>query len=143
VSTSLLYGNSRSMSGRMAYDATIEPYVALMGDDNNALAVTRTYRQSYLDTLGGGRLLDWGYYPLLEGEYINGTVRTSNLLFNASVDYTAFNWATLAVKYQYERQIQNDNTLYKEESYYARDLINRYSQFEPTSGNVKYVVPRG
>jgi len=118
------------------------PYIALADKNGNALPVTKNYRQAYIDTAGGGKLLDWNYYPLTDWEHNKTTNNQSDVLANFGIKYQPVQGITASILYQYERQSTDSRTLQDQESYAARDMINRFTQIDP-SGNVNYVVPLG
>lgn len=139
----LAYANSEVASGRIGYDAVFEPYTKLADDTGMPLPVTHIYRQPFIDTLGGGRLLDWNYYPLVEGNHRKQSQTTNSLIVNLDLTYTPLYWLDLAVKYQHERQKGDNNILYGRDSYFTRDLVNQYSQINPGTGEVNHMIPVG
>lgn len=144
LSTGIYYTQSESQSGRTGFDpgSGMPLYTRLADEQGNALAVMKTYRQPYLDTLGGGKLLDWNYYPLTDDEHQKTVGNINDALFNAGVNYSPLKWLNADIKYQYEKQLGKGSTLYDQDSYYTRNLINQYSQWIGTGG-LKYIVPRG
>ncbi|SEL41486.1 SusC/RagA family TonB-linked outer membrane protein [Parapedobacter koreensis] len=141
---SMLYTLSESVSGKTAYSPSmgLPPYTRIMDESGNPLAVMRTYRQSFLDTLGDGRLLDWNYYPLVEDHYSKTTASLNNAVVNTGASYTPLPWIALHIKYQYQQQKTENNTLYEEQSYIARDLVNQFTVLD-ASGGITHNVPKG
>lgn len=135
------YTGNSNISRKDGYDNSLPIYTQLADDQGNAVGLARSYRQSFIDELGGGLLKDWNYYPLTDASNKSNIVKTSHLLANASLGYRFWGALRLSANYQYERQDLDDRFLYGEESYYARNLVNTYSQI--TNGAVRYIVPEG
>jgi len=117
------YGTLYSGGGRKHY-----PYLQLADDYGNPLAVnTVTYRVSHVDTLAGGRLLDWQYRPLAEMDQSSNKITTQDLLLNVGARYTLLEG--LSVEGLYQHQKTNTTTADWEGlgSYYTRNLINLYT----------------
>lgn len=140
-SMGMRYADNTSRSGKDGYDNSLPVYTRLADDQGNAIGLARSYRQSFIDTLGGGLLKDWNYYPLDDAASKLNTVKTGHLLANVSLGYKFWDILRLSAIYQYERQDLNDRFLYGEDSYYARNLVNTYSQI--VNGAVQYIVPEG
>jgi len=118
------------------------PYMRLADDNGNALPVYQNYSKTYLDTAGNGKLLDWTYKPLAD---INNEINTSKIrdyVVNTGIKYQIFPFLNAEVKYQYENSLTTGSDLHKDSSYYARDLINKFTQ-EDAYGNLSYPVPIG
>lgn len=117
------------------------PYADIVGADGSALAVAKDYRLGYSDTAGGGRLLDWRYRPLDEMRLADIGASRNDLLMNASATYRFLRKLSFALYYQYERQDVDTKKSYDKDTYFARNLINRYTVLGTTS--IKYQVPLG
>jgi hypothetical protein len=96
-----------------------------------------------LDTAGAGKLLDWKYYPLTDYTHVNNTSQSQDLLVNFGVSYKILPVLTIELKYQHERQGNDGKVYYDKQSYLARDLVNRFSQLNRSTGIVKYMIPMG
>jgi len=138
----LSYTQSKSTSGRQGLDNEIEPYARLADENGSALGITRAYRTTYLDTLGNGKLLDWKYYPLGEGKYQSDKMQLNSSILNAGLNYNPLKWLGFEIRYQYEKQINDQNILYDQNSYFTRNLINQYAQLVPNQ-STKFIVPLG
>ena len=148
LNTALRYTQSKSTGGRPSYGSIrmtnqeLPPYTRFMDDNGNALSIARTYRQNYIDTVGKGKLLNWNYYM---DDYRNNSAvnKISDLVLNVGADLSLAKWLTGELKYQYEKQDANSDFLNGADSYFARNLINQYSQINQAAGTVKYIVPKG
>lgn len=132
------YGNLSTVLGHL-----VAPYTQLADAAGNSLPVYTGHRKAYLDTVGAGKLLDWNYYPLDDNRYINNTTTLEDLVAFIGLDYKIIKGLSVNIKYRYEKQQSSNNTHYKEQSYNARNLVNRFSQIDWSSGYVKYPVPPG
>ncbi|WP_437922406.1 SusC/RagA family TonB-linked outer membrane protein [Sphingobacterium sp. LRF_L2] len=142
-SSDLQYYRLENEAGRTGYTTTgTRPYMMLADADGNALPHAR-YRTGYLDSVGEGKLLDWYDYPLTD--YQNREIRTvTNMLTaNLSADYKILDFLNLQGNYRYERSSVDNSSLYGEQSYFVRDLINTYSRINAATGAVSYGIPRG
>jgi TonB-linked SusC/RagA family outer membrane protein len=117
------------------------PYVDLVDDGGNALAVERDYRKNYLDSAGGGKLLDWSYRPLDEIYNNDQSSESRDIIINAQANYQVFNFLKASVQYRYENSLGNNYNNQNENSNYTRTLINRFSQL--AGNNVTRIIPLG
>lgn len=148
VNTSMVVAQSRNENGRQGWgEFTINgkklyPYAQFATAQGDALPVYMN-RQTFIDTAGGGKLLDWKLYPLTD--YLHHTTKSvsNNYLGNLGINYSIINGLSIDVKLQYQQQHINTETLQDVQSFAARDLINRFSQINHTTGVVKYNVPLG
>ncbi|HMC98672.1 MAG TPA: hypothetical protein VKH37_00915, partial [Ferruginibacter sp.] len=135
--------------GRLDYTATstangrLPMYTMLADSAGNPIPVMVQYRQAYLDTAGGGKLLNWNYYPLDEHNNISNKNRSQSLVGDINLNIKLIKGLNADIKYQYERQAATTTIQYDPESFYARNLINTYSQLNRNTGVVTYKVPKG
>ena len=142
------YTGSSSSSGKPSY-GTIKPnasilpvYSSFADPDGNSLPLYTQYRQGYIDALGGGKLLDWRYYPLEDYKHNRSGSQLSDFSGVIGIGYEVFKGASIDVKYRYQTQVNDGKTMFDTESYYARDLINSFTQISST-GVVSYKIPNG
>jgi len=149
LSASVSYAQSLAQSGRTGLNNTstvngsLPPYVLIADSAGNALPVMKQYRQAYTDTAGGGKLLDWNYYLLSDYSHTINKNRLQLLTGNLGLQYKIVKGLQLSVKYRYELQTGDNSTLYDEQSFTARNLVNSYSQLNRSTGVVTYIVPKG
>lgn len=134
---------NNTKSGRSGLSSHTIPYTKIADSRGNALPVVRDYRQPFIDTVGGGQLLDWNYYPLTDDNYVKNHSSMAHTILNFGLNVTPFRWLALSLKYQYGRQQLQNKSLNEENSYLVRNLINSYTQLSEDSGQIEYVVPRG
>jgi len=150
LNAGVYYTNSTSKSGLPAYSLTASingiqqvPYMNLAGTNGEPIAVPNTYNQRYIDTLGGGRLLDWNNYPLTNYKHNYTKINTEELLAHIGLDYKIINGLDLSLLYQYQKQRVQNDYVSDTAGYYARNLINSFSQLNRATGVVTYIVPLG
>lgn len=141
------YTHNGQKSGRPGYGSIIQgggllPYAQFADPDGNPLPIAYGHSMSYLETAGDGKLLDWKYYPLEDYKHSPVTGSTHDLLINAGGTYKLPAGFEMDVRYQHERQTTSGRTHYDQDSYYARDLVNSFTQIR-TDGTVMYNVPSG
>lgn len=127
----------RSFTGRAPV-----PYVLLFDESGAEIPFLR-YNSLYLDTVGRGRLLDWYYYPVRERELATNSSKSRELLGLFYTELRPFAGLQLTGSYQYQRQESVGKMFYDQDSYYMRDMINRFAQINQTTGVVTYPVPLG
>jgi hypothetical protein len=118
------------------------PYAQLADEDGNALAIARDYRVSYMDSteqLGFG---DWRYRPLDENRLADNQTRLAGMVWNAGGVYRIMNGLTAEVQAQWQQQTLKTENLRHAESYYVRNLVNRFSVLSST-GSFNYPFPKG
>ncbi len=143
------YLHTTSRVGRTGYGGisnsrgAIPPYTALADAAGNALPLARTYRQVFTDTAGGGRLLAWDYYPLLEPDLTRNQSTTHHLVADGGLTWKPVHGLALSLKYRLERESGENEILYNQQSYFVRNLVNQYTQLNRVTGAVTNRVPRG
>lgn len=149
ASTGIYLTQSKAATGMPAYGdiATIRGrlpvYTKLADDNGNPLPIYKDYRQVYIDSAGMGKLLDWKYYPLTDYTHIDNTTTITNMLAKAGLRYSFWHDLAIDINYQYELQNTKGRNYQDADSYTARDLVNKYSQLNRTTGIVTYKVPVG
>ena len=146
LSSGIRFTQSSSSSGRTAYGVIrsqdLPPYIQFTDPSGNFLPITRAYRQTYIDTVGKGKLLDWKYY-MDDYRKTNTTAGINDILVNLGANFTVTKWLKADLIYQYENQNTSSNMLNAADSYFTRNLVNQYSQINQAAGTVKYIVPKG
>ncbi|PRD56042.1 SusC/RagA family TonB-linked outer membrane protein [Sphingobacterium gobiense] len=144
-----LYGTaSKDKNGRPAYNeikvtGTEVPYLRFADEFGNPLPVATNYTPRYTDHAGDGKLMDWNNYPLENYKYIDATNSINAIVANLGVSYEINDWLGVTARYQHERQENRTRNLADEYAYGTRDMINKFTQINPTTGEVTYSVPRG
>ena len=134
--------NNQLSTIQMLVGRDVYPYAQLVGENGEPLIIERDYRAAYIDDLEAtGNFLDWRYRPYEELSLADNSVLTSNILLNGGVEYTLFPSLTGEIRYQYEQQNTNNRQFYNEDTYYTRNLINRFTQIN--GGTITRPIPVG
>lgn len=147
LTTGAYYTQSKTTSGKPGYGqitsrTDLYPYARFADDNGNPLPIMKNNRTGYIDTAGKGRLLDWTYYPLEDYKHTTVTQTISDIVIYGGISYKLLKGLTTEIKYQYERQQTNGNDLKDEQSYFARNLVNSFTQL-PAGQPPIYKVPKG
>ena len=140
------YIESSTRSGSPASNITLGagkslyPYARLADEQGNPLPVVKDYRLSFIDTVAAGKLIDWKYWPLQELYETDNGIKQSDIRFNLTTSYKYNTRFNMDILYQYEKQASIKKNLYSQNTYFTRNLINRY--YNPSATN-KYAVPIG
>jgi len=147
ISVSIAWTNQRNTINNTLSDMsigtgkTLYPYAQLADTLGNAAVIVKDYRLTYLDTAGAGKLLDWKYRPLDELRLNDNTTKRNDWLLNTGISYRINHQFSAELKYQLEQQTIDNRRYYSKDTYFARNLINRYTTISGTT--VKYNVPLG
>lgn len=129
--------------GSIAYT----PYEQIADVNGNALPTLTSggLRASYTDNAGAGQLLDWKYRPLdeLEHQYSRNNSELTDYRINVGLTYKITSPLKFSLNYQY----YNANTKQKQsddkDSFYTRDLINKYTQINSSTNAAIRPIPIG
>jgi TonB-linked SusC/RagA family outer membrane protein len=120
---------------------SIYPYARLVDNNGNALPLEKFYRSAFLDTSGAGLLLDWKYRPLEELHQKDLSLSTQHIIARLSAQYSFTSLLNAQVKYQIEKSGAQQHYYTSPESFYARNLVNLYSQ--RTASGIQRNIPYG
>lgn len=121
---------------------SLYPYARLTDDNGNALAINHDYRSGFLEQARQDGLLDWSYRPLEEIYLADNSTSIKDYRINTSLDYRILPYLNMEVLYQYNGTDTKVKDYQAEDSYFTRDLINRFSYFN--SANVlQRPIPAG
>lgn len=118
--------------------ASVYPYARLADAAGNPLPLLRDYRSAYVDGAESRGLLNWQYRPLEETALTDNRDLLQELRLNAALSYELLPGLKADARYQYLQGAQRWTNLYHAESYYARDLVNRFTQADGTR-----IIPLG
>lgn len=117
------------------------PYARLADDNGNAVALGRDYRTPYIDTTGGGQLLDWKYYPLRELNLIDNNSSGQNSWYKLALQQSILKSFSIQGIYQFQGNLSSGSLLYEKDSWYARNQVNLFSQ--RTASGISRALPQG
>ncbi|RYD96811.1 MAG: SusC/RagA family TonB-linked outer membrane protein [Sphingobacteriales bacterium] len=119
------------------------PYISFLDANGEANSIPNLFRKSYIDTLGGGKLLDWRYRPLEELALTNNVLKKMEYRVNASLRYQLINHLNLTAQYQYNASNGQHEINYHEHSFYTRNYINQFTQYNAANQTYSRRVPLG
>ncbi|OCX54720.1 hypothetical protein BEL04_00190 [Mucilaginibacter sp. PPCGB 2223] len=148
ISTNIQYTRNNSLSGKPPFGSisvnnALIPYLQLADNNGNPFPIARYFSRAYTDTAGKGKLLDWNYYPLTDWQHSYTQNKTDDISANANIEYSLFKGLKAVAAYNFESQHGQANAMNDISSYSARDLINRFTQINSSTGIVTNVVPVG
>ncbi len=118
------------------------PYLKLADAQGNALAVPFKLRESYVDTVGGGQLLDWHYRPLDELRNADNTTKLTDYRINIGIRYVIWKGLEINAYYQYGHGSSDNPNFQSQKTFYTRDQINQFTQVD-SMGNLRRAIPLG
>ncbi|MBD1385887.1 SusC/RagA family TonB-linked outer membrane protein [Mucilaginibacter rigui] len=122
--------------------SALYPYAKLADGNGNLLPVNHDYRSSFLTAARQAGLLDWTYNPVQEVRLANNHAKITDYRFNFDLVYKIIPGLNASALYYYGRTTGLNSTVNTQDSYYARDLINKFSSV-PADGSIVYPVPLG
>jgi len=145
----MYFTQSNNASGKPGYGQIFSenpsgfyPYMQLADAKGNPLPIVKDYEFNYAKTTGNGLLENWLYYPLEDYKHTPATSSNTDMTANFDAAYKIIKGLSADVKYQYERQSTDGRNLYDQDSYFARNYVNEYTQID-SDGNVTNVIPKG
>ncbi len=133
---------TRSIGMNTGNPISLYPYAKLADGAGNAMAMTQDYRVKFVQDSQNAGLLNWSYKPLEEIDLMSNTRQSQDFRINASLKYKILSALSAEALYQYGNTNILGQNLRSEQSYFARNLINRYAQLSPTGG-LSFPIPIG
>lgn len=121
---------------------TMYPYAQFADANGNPLALINNVRSGYAEAGTAKGLLDWNYRPLDEITNANKVTKGIDYRFNGGLNYKILDGLKASLLYQYGRTNTNSEDLNNQDSYFARNLVNYYSQVTAPN-TVKRPIPMG
>lgn len=118
-------------------------YQKIVDENRNAVAVPRNYRKGFLDTVGNGQLLDWGFRPIDEIKNVERKSISRLAIFNLGLSYRITKWLNANVDAQYRLNLGDNKNAYGIETFMTRNLINLYTNLNSTNSLARYPIPKG
>lgn len=136
--TSLNYAEDKRTSNSFDIRSSLLlPYYSLHEADGSFNAFVRDFRPDFIvQSQQDG--LNWWYRPMEELMLNNNSRRTSELRLNGTLNYEILSGLAINIMYQYHKIDMSGRNLMDQESYYVRNLVNR---FTPNIG--PSVFPKG
>lgn len=110
----------------------LSPYIRLKDEEGNALPIVKEYRLPYVDNAMENGLLDWSYRPLDEVALADNQSKSTEMRFNGGLKYSFLSHFNVNATYQYVKSNGQSFSFYDKDSYYVRNLVNRFTQANGT-----------
>ncbi|MFA7408057.1 MAG: SusC/RagA family TonB-linked outer membrane protein [Anaerolineaceae bacterium] len=130
------FSNARSTQNGIGLDdlnvggqyVGLSPYVQLLDENGNANIVLRDFASSYKEGQMADGLLDWHYRPLEDRNLRDNQSNNQVIKAQANLAYDLFKGLKASGSYQFLQSASHSTSHYQKESYFVRDLVNRYTQ---------------
>lgn len=103
------------------------PYAQLADENGNPAVLPKNYRTAWLDTAGGGLLLDWKYRPLDELGLADNSTRSQDIQIKLRTIYQILTPLSFELSGQFGKGTLTRRNYFNVETYEARNWINRYT----------------
>ncbi|WP_262249109.1 SusC/RagA family TonB-linked outer membrane protein [Parapedobacter soli] len=125
----LWYSNQRRHEGGgIQYDRAYDIYDGLLGRDGNPASISSMFRINYHEEAESTGLLDWVNRPLDELGLNERSHEDQALRLNGFANASIGNMFRVSATYQYTRSTGGNETYYDKDSYYVRDMVNKFTQ---------------
>lgn len=131
------YGYQES-NGKSLY-----PYARFADENGTNLSVVKNWRLDYIDTAGGGALMNWKYSPLDELANNDNKSTEQDLVLSTMINYNPLKSLGLSVGYQYQHSNGETRNYFNENNYYSRNLINLFTNLDAPDPLLRNPVPIG
>jgi TonB-linked SusC/RagA family outer membrane protein len=118
------------------------PYAKLADDNGDPLAIVKDYQTDFVNAASGSGLLNWAYKPLEEISLANNTTTVTDYRANVNAGYKIFDGLSANILYQYSHSGSEYRNVQSQDTYYARDLINNFTQVN-ADGSLNRIIPLG
>lgn len=122
--------------------SVVYPYAQLADENGQALALIKEYRKDFVDGATEMGLLNWSYRPLAEFNKVTNVDKATDYRLNLGMQYKISAALRVDALYQFQKNFDSRHLLYDADSYFARDLINTFTQIAD-DGTTAYPIPRG
>jgi TonB-linked SusC/RagA family outer membrane protein len=125
-----------------ATNSVFQPYSRLKDDNGNPALVTKTYRPGLVDLLAstyGDKIQSLQYRPLDDINEGYNKIKSQNVNLNFQANYKVIDGLSAQVAYNYNSGRNDDNTLYRQNSFFMRNLYDYHTSspysFDEQTGN--------
>ncbi|MGE8426306.1 MAG: SusC/RagA family TonB-linked outer membrane protein [Sphingobacterium sp.] len=125
------------------YSGSYLPYSMLADEQGNPLDILYSFRESYLAQTAEQGFKDWRYRPLQELALADNRTKVSSILAKLSATYKILPELSATVNYQIEEQKISSRNYQSQDSYYVRNLYNKFSVYDPSTKTITSNFPKG
>ena len=141
LTTGFSFAASTTYLNNSGGSGSFYPYSQLADAQGNALPINFGLRRPYVDTVGGGQLLDWHYRPLQELRNADNKLSLTDYRIDIGLKYSILKGLEARVYYQFGRGDSDVVYYYSPQTWVARNMVNSYTQ--DNGGVFSFPVPRG
>ncbi|WP_298940310.1 SusC/RagA family TonB-linked outer membrane protein [uncultured Dysgonomonas sp.] len=134
---------SQYAMGSSKYSGSYLPYSMLADDSGNFLSIPRNFRESYLAQTASQGFRDWQYIPLQELAIADNRTKVNSILAKLSASYKIIPELSATVNYQIEEQKISSRNLQTQDTYYVRNLYNKFSVYNASTKTIASNFPKG
>lgn len=109
----------------------VSPYYDLM-DGNGPTSIVKDVRHSYAQDVEQHGLLDWLYRPLADRKLADNSSWSNEVRLNTEINADLWKGLSLRGNYQLTKGMRGSSSHHLKDSYYVRDLVNRFTQANGT-----------
>ncbi|MBB2953808.1 SusC/RagA family TonB-linked outer membrane protein [Sphingobacterium sp. JUb56] len=140
LNSGVWYTSQYAATNGIGYSSALNTdiYMPLQDELGNPSYLTKTYRLRYQKNAPTIGLLDWLYRPIEEVRLTDNENRKMEWRINTGINYRLPLDIQIQAFYQYTQGTGKEQTYYDKDSYFVRNLVNRFTQ---SNGN--RVIPYG
>ncbi|WP_185965636.1 SusC/RagA family TonB-linked outer membrane protein [Flavobacterium zepuense] len=149
VTTGINYIKSKTQTDNTASSlntgglySSVYPYAQLADVNGTPLNIVKSYRTSYIQSAPEKGFLDWTYAPLNDLGLSDKTTKNEDIRLSPAIKYTLLKGLSVEGKLQYENYTSNYRDFESQQTFFTRNLINRYSILN-AGKVVGYNIPLG
>jgi TonB-linked SusC/RagA family outer membrane protein len=149
ITTAIYYASSKNELNalsmqhlNMANGKPLPPYLRLVDRNANPAFIPHSYRGTFVDQAMQAGLLDWRYNPLQEIRVGDHKASLADYRLNLNATYAVRPALSVQLLYQYNRIDNQQRNRKSIDSWYTRDLINRFTSVDQ-DGTLQRAVPVG
>lgn len=141
LSTDINVVSKNEILDGQAISVGISPYETFVDENNSPRAIYANYRKSWVDNAEEMGFMNWQYNPIQELENSDKIRKTNVFKVNVASKYRILEKLNLNILYQNiisnaTYRVHNDVN-----SYFTRDMVNRFTQFSNNS-TLAYPIPK-
>lgn len=135
-----LYGQYISLSGLYS---GLYPYARLVDELGNPAIIDRGRNAEYKNSMESLGFKDWNFRPYQEFQVADESRNISDITLRFNLDYKITPFLDLNLLYQLQNQKIDSRNYRDPDSYYVRDMINKFANYDPSSSLTNFVFPEG
>lgn len=144
IGVDMTYTLGYNNGARIPGEASRYPYERMYDDAGNPVTVTAGFRKEFLDMVKNNGLLDWSLNPVVEAKLNKESGTVNEARISPSITYRFSKNLSARIIYQFQRQLVDQRSFYHEESFFAHNLINKFTQVDFSTGRpLQKPIPNG